>query len=93
MITESTPNQTSETASAVLPDPTERANRRVAQITEKRKTALCYTLQDAADLINCSYLTVWRLVHRGLINTVPHIRTKLIPRAELERFINSGGAR
>lgn len=89
MINQPKANQESETVATVLPNPSERAQRRVTQITEKRKTAMCYTLQDAADLLNVSYLTAWRLVQRGLIRTVPHIRTKLIPRAELERFINS----
>jgi hypothetical protein len=88
MTTATIQNKT-ETATTVLPTPTQPAQQRVAQITEKRKVAMCYTLQDCADLMNVSYLTAWRLVQRGLIHTVPHIRTKLIPRAELERFINS----
>ena len=48
---------------------------------------LAYTLKQAAALLNISYMTAFRLVQRGLLRSSSALRTKLISRAEIERFL------
>lgn len=49
--------------------------------------SLAYTLRQAAKLINVSYITAYRLNKRGLLRSSSALRTKLISRAEIERFL------
>lgn len=48
---------------------------------------LAYTLKQSAALLNVSYQTAYRLTQRGLLRSSSALRTKLISRAEIERFL------
>ena len=45
-----------------------------------------YTARQSAEVLNVSYETVLRLIKRRKLKCLP-LRHKLIPRAELERFL------
>ena len=53
---------------------------------------LAYSMKETAQILGMSYATVFRLVQRGLLRTIPAIRHKLIPRKEVERFLNTATA-
>jgi len=44
-------------------------------------------MAEAAQALGVSYISVHRLLKRGLLRSVPALRTKLIPAGELERFL------
>ena len=46
-----------------------------------------YTMQEVAEKLGVSYMTVFRLVKRGLIKPCVALRIKLISRRELDRFL------
>ena len=48
---------------------------------------LAYSMGEAADALGVSYITVHRLLKRGLLKSSSALRTKLIPATELERFL------
>jgi excisionase family DNA binding protein len=48
---------------------------------------LAYTMQETAKILGVSYITVYRLMQRGLLRGSSAVRTKLIPRREIERFL------
>jgi len=48
---------------------------------------LAYTAGEAADAVGVSYSTMRRLLKRGLIRSSSATRTKIIPHAEVERFL------
>ena len=48
---------------------------------------LAYSMQETADLLGVSYITVHRLLKRGLLKSSQALRHKIIPRAEIERFL------
>lgn len=48
---------------------------------------LAYSMQETADLLGVSYITVHRLIRRGLLRSSKALRHKLISRAEIERFL------
>ncbi len=48
---------------------------------------LAYSMRDAAGVLGVSYITVHRLLKRGLLRSNSALRTKLISHAELERFL------
>ena len=50
---------------------------------------LAYTMQETAAILGVSYITVHRLIRRGLIKSSAALRTKLIPATEIERFLKS----
>src|SRR5260370_40640925 len=50
-------------------------------------TALTYSAREAAAVIGVSYWTTLRLIKRGKLRAIGAIRHKLIPKAELERFL------
>ncbi len=63
---------------------------RLAEEPEERspaKAKLAYGMHEAAALISVSYHTLFRLIKKGEIKSVRKTRTHLIPRKELERFI------
>jgi len=53
----------------------------------KETHRLAYSLKETADLLGVSYATVHRLLRRGLLRSSLAIRTKLISRKEIERFL------
>jgi excisionase family DNA binding protein len=48
---------------------------------------LAYSMAEAAELLGISYISVHRLLKRGLIRSSTALRTKVISRAELEKFL------
>lgn len=50
---------------------------------------LAYTMQETAAMLGVSYITVWRLIQRGLLRSSTALRHKLIPATEIQRFLNS----
>jgi excisionase family DNA binding protein len=50
---------------------------------------LAYTMAETAKILGVSYITVHRLLKRGLLRSCSALRHKLIPGAEIERFLKS----
>jgi excisionase family DNA binding protein len=48
---------------------------------------LAYTMQETAKILGVSYITVHRLLKRGLLKSSRALRHKLIPATEIERFL------
>jgi len=48
---------------------------------------LAYTMREAAEILGVSYITVHRLLKRGTLRASDAIRNKVIPHAEIERFL------
>jgi excisionase family DNA binding protein len=46
-----------------------------------------YTMQETAEILGISYMTVQRLIKRGLLRSSSALRHKLIPASEIERFL------
>jgi excisionase family DNA binding protein len=53
---------------------------------------LAYSMKEAAEILGVSYITMHRLIARGLIKSSSALRTKLIPKSELERFLRDSMA-
>jgi excisionase family DNA binding protein len=51
------------------------------------KEKLAFSVNEAAELLGICPQTVYRLISRGLLKSSDALRTKLIPRAELENFL------
>jgi excisionase family DNA binding protein len=54
--------------------------------TDKR---LAYTMRETAEILGVSYITVHRLIQRGLLRSSRVLRHKLIPKFEIERFLKA----
>lgn len=50
---------------------------------------LAYTMEETAKILGVSYITVHRLLKRGLLRSSSALRHKLIPGSEIERFLKS----
>jgi excisionase family DNA binding protein len=48
---------------------------------------LAYTMQETADILGVSYITVHRLLKRGHLKSCSALRHKLIPMTEIQRFL------
>ena len=48
---------------------------------------LAYTMKETAAILGLSYITVHRLIQRGLLRSSSALRHKVIPRVEIERFL------
>lgn len=48
---------------------------------------LAYTMQETADILGVSYITVHRLLKRGNLKSCSALRHKLIPMTEIQRFL------
>jgi hypothetical protein len=57
------------------------------QGTKPALPKLAFTTREAAACIGVSYISMHRLIKRGLIKSSSALRTKLIARTELERFL------
>lgn len=55
----------------------------------ERRERLAYSMQETADLLGLSYLTVYRLNKRGLLKSSTALRHKLFPKTEIERFLKA----
>ena len=52
-------------------------------------TQLAYSMKETAKLLGVSYITVHRLLRRGLLKSSSALRCKRIPRSEIERFLKT----
>jgi excisionase family DNA binding protein len=50
---------------------------------------LAYTMKETAKILGVSYITVHRLLKRGLLRSSQALRHKLIPASEIERFLKT----
>jgi len=50
---------------------------------------LAYTMRETATILGVSYITVHRLLKRGLLRSSKALRHKLIPVTEIERFLKA----
>ena len=50
---------------------------------------LAYTMEETAKILGVSYITVHRLLKRGLLHSCSALRHKLIPGTEIERFLKA----
>ena len=48
---------------------------------------LAFSMQETADILGVSYITVHRLLKRGKLRASDAIRNKVIPKTEIERFL------
>lgn len=48
---------------------------------------MSFTVKQAAEALGVSNATVYRLLTRGLLRSSSALRTKVIPRTEIERFL------
>jgi excisionase family DNA binding protein len=48
---------------------------------------LAYTMRETAEILGVSYITVHRLIKRGLLKNLKALRHKIIPATEIERFL------
>jgi len=46
-----------------------------------------YTMRETAEVPGVSYMTIHRLLKRGLLHSSSALRHKLIPASEIERFL------
>ncbi len=49
---------------------------------------LAYSMRETAEILGISYITVHRLIKRGLLRNSKALRHKIISAAEIERFLN-----
>lgn len=52
-------------------------------LTEK----FAFSLHEVCQILGVCAVTVWRLEKRGRLRSVPGLRCKIYPRAEIERFL------
>ncbi len=50
---------------------------------------LAFSMREAAAALGVSYVTIHRLLKRGLLKSSSALRTKIIPATEIQRFLNS----
>jgi excisionase family DNA binding protein len=55
--------------------------------TSQALPRLAYTMQETAEILGVSYITVHRLLKRGLLKSCSALRHKLIPMTEIQRFL------
>lgn len=58
-------------------------------LTTQPPPRLAYSMREGAQAIGVSYITMHRLLKRGLIRSSSALRTKVIPKSELERFLKA----
>lgn len=51
-----------------------------------------YTMKETAEKLGISYMSVFRLVKRGLLKPCVALRIKLISQREIDRFLREGQA-
>jgi excisionase family DNA binding protein len=50
---------------------------------------LAYSMQETATILGVSYITVHRLIRRGLLKSCTALRHKRIPATEIQRFLKA----
>jgi predicted DNA-binding protein (UPF0251 family) len=62
-------------------------NMPIAQDDKTPVPKLALTMQETADSLGISRISVWRLLKRGKLRSCNVLRHKIIPVAEIERFL------
>jgi hypothetical protein len=78
-----------ELESAAVGEKTPNHNPNVANAVGPRLPRLAYSMRETAVILGVSYITVHRLVQRGLLKSSTALRHKLIPLFEIERFLKA----
>jgi excisionase family DNA binding protein len=60
-----------------------------AQTPEGGLPRLAYTVKETAVILGISTISVYRLIERGLLRSSSALRHKVIPAAEIERFLEA----
>ena len=50
---------------------------------------LAYTVEETAKILGISRKSVYRLLNRGLLRSSGSLRSKVIPKTEIERFLKA----
>jgi len=58
-------------------------------VSEPAIPRLAYSMKEAAVALGVSYISIHRLLKRGLLKSSSALRTKVIPATELERFLKA----
>lgn len=58
------------------------------EATQAPLPRLAYTMQETANMLGVSYISVHRLLQRGLLKSSSALRHKMIPMREIQRFLN-----
>ena len=66
----------------------ERTNTTASFSNDTKKERLGFSIHETADALGISYISVIRLVQRGKLKSVRALKTRIIPRAEIERFLS-----
>ena len=75
-------------AQAETPTPETQAAASVAEVTPAPALPkLAYSAHETAEILGVDYFTVLKLIKRGLLRSSNALRHKLIPHAEIERFL------
>jgi excisionase family DNA binding protein len=88
-MTENCPTTEPKTANgqAAPPSPGLTRNHLSEQEQASQLPRLAFTMAETARILGCSYISVFRLVQRGKLRACSALRHKLIPRAEIEKFL------
>ena len=57
------------------------------QNTQSEIPRLAFSMRETALILGVSYITVHRLIQRGLLRSSTALRTKLISKSEIDRFL------
>jgi hypothetical protein len=49
---------------------------------------MAFTMKETAEILGVSYITVHRLIQRGLLRSSKALRCKIVSKKEIERFLN-----
>lgn len=55
--------------------------------TKKLPDKLSYNLKELSEALGISKVSIYRLESRGLLKSLPYLRTKIYPRKEVDRFL------
>lgn len=70
------------------PSPTNTTPGPRLSVGELRPARMSFTVKQTAELLGVGDATVYRLLKRGLLRSSSALRTKVIPKSEIERFLN-----
>jgi excisionase family DNA binding protein len=73
-------------------DPGPRAERPGLAAPEVLEVKPVLTVAETAQLLNLCSKTIYGLVEKGVLRTLPHLRKRLITRQSIEAFIDSAGS-
>jgi excisionase family DNA binding protein len=69
----------------VVPSP--EPQRAITIETDEKLPRLAFSMSETAKILGVSYITVHRLIQRRLLKSSSSCRHKMIPKAEIERFL------